>query len=133
MASTDGPTPDPFLETRKLIAGGNWDRTWPHGADAEFRTRVAFVAHMTQQAPEACAAAVAYIDPDLRWSCSAAVRASVPTTSPLPPASSQWHNCVSAATSARHGSARGNSGYASWRREHLAAATSTAPAPFVAG
>jgi hypothetical protein len=124
MVSTDGPTPDPHLEIQASKPFGLKDRTWPHGADVEFQTRCAFVAHCTQQSPEACAAAVAYIDPDLRWSCSATVGASVPTKSPLPPTSSQWHECVSAAKNARHGSARGNSGFAAFRRERLAAATS---------
>jgi hypothetical protein len=133
MASTDGPTPDPNLEIRTSKPFGLKDRTWPHGADVEFQTRCAFVAHVSQQAPDACAAGVKYSDPDLFWACSAEVRATAPQESPLRANSSQWHAVVQASQNARHGSARGNSGFAAFRRERLAAAASTSPAPSVAG
>ena len=133
MASTDGPTPDPHLEIQTPKPFGLKDRTWPDGADAEFNMRVAFVQHVSQQTTEACSAGVKYADPDLFRACSAAVQTTVPQESPLRANSSQWHAIVQAAQNARHGSARGNSGFASFRRERLAAAPSAAAAPFVAG
>lgn len=123
MASTDGPTPDPHLEIQTPKSWGQKDRSWPHGADAEFQIRVAFVQHVSLQSAEACSAGVKYSDPDLFKACSWAVQAAVPTASPLRPDSSQWRDVVHASGNARHGSARGNSGFASFRRERLAAAT----------
>lgn len=130
MASTDVASPDPHFENRLPLPFGNVERTWPRGADSEFQMRVEFVRHHTQQTTEACAAAVKYSDPGLLTACSASVQATVPQESPLKPSSPHWIAAVQAAQNARHGSGRANSGFATWRRERLAAAAS---APFVAG